>query len=151
MLLCCIQQFCLVFSFIVYLFFNMKISVVKNTLLLLSIMGLGISLYLTYVKLTSSSIVCGFGDCSKVQSSDYAMLLGVPLGVWGVVYYFAVFILIYKNLKKYLTYTLIWGVLFSVYLTMLEFFVIKAVCMWCLLSFAVIILLNVVNLVHRKL
>ena len=129
----------------------MKISVVKNTLLLLSIMGLGISLYLTYVKLTSSSIVCGFGDCSKVQSSDYAMLLGVPLGVWGVVYYFAVFILIYKNLKKYLTYTLIWGVLFSVYLTMLEFFVIKAVCMWCLLSFAVIILLNVVNLVHRKL
>lgn len=111
-----------------------------KTLKVLTIVGISISLYLTYAKLTSSPLLCAFGSCEKVQNSIYSQVFGIPIAAFGIVYYFILYILLEKN-NKYARYWLIWGIIYSTYLTYLEIFVIKAICGWCVLSFANIILI----------
>jgi phosphatidylglycerol:prolipoprotein diacylglycerol transferase len=122
----------------------------ERLLMVLTIIGIGIALYLTYVKFTSSPILCGIGDCDVVQNSKYAQFLGIHLGVWGLVYYLALFTTFHNKWKKFTQLWLIWGILFSTYLTYLEIFVIKAVCDWCLASFANIILINFIWFTRGK-
>jgi len=118
----------------------------------LSIIGLGVAGYLTYVEMTLSEAVCGpIGDCNTVQQSSYARLFGIlPVGLLGLGGYFG--ILIAWILEQYgpfkyqlLARQLMWGmaffgVLFSIYLTFLEPFVIGATCAWCLTSAIIITL-----------
>ncbi|MEK7595629.1 MAG: vitamin K epoxide reductase family protein [Patescibacteria group bacterium] len=102
--------------------------------LLIAVLGLVVSLYLTFVKLTNSPIVCGFGSCEVVQASPYANFLGIPIAFLGVSFYLILFILAYyQNTKILKSWTLL-GLLFSVYLTGIEVFVIKAICFWCVIS-----------------
>jgi len=111
-----------------------------KTLKVLTIVGISISLYLTYVKLTSSPFLCAFGNCEKVQNSTYSQVFGIPVSALGVVYYFILYILLEKY-NKYAKYWMVWGIIYSTYLTFLEVFVIKAICGWCVLSFVNIILI----------
>lgn len=118
---------------------------IKNLLYVLCFIGLGVSMYLVYTKLTSSPIYCRLGDCQKVQNSSYSSLFGIPVSYFGVGFYFLLFVLFYKNYLKLAKIWLAWGVAFSVYLTYLELYVIKAICMWCITSFVVIILAALVT------
>jgi uncharacterized membrane protein len=113
---------------------------------LLSVIGVGISLYLAYVELTQSRAICGpVGDCNAVQSSPYAKLFGVvPIGVVGIIGYIAILgAWWWHRYRKDALASVagpimfgmaLFGTLFSVYLTYLEIFVIHAVCIWCLSS-----------------
>lgn len=112
----------------------------------LSIVGLGISTYLSYVELTSTQAVCGpVGNCNAVQTSEYARLFGVlPVGVLGFagnIGILAAWIAgrfgkgqIAEQGSKFLFVFATFGILFSIYLTFLEPFVIGASCAWCLTS-----------------
>jgi uncharacterized membrane protein len=107
--------------------------------------GLGIGIYLTSVTLTHNQAMCGpIGDCMSVQTSPHSILFGIPMALWGLLFY--LLILILWLLQRFfsgparqwaalglLGFSL-FGVAFSVYLTSLELFVIKAVCIWCLTS-----------------
>ncbi len=120
---------------------------------LLILAGLGVAGYLSYVEIQMVDAVCGpVGDCNSVQSSLYARLFGVlPVGVLGVVGYVA--ILAAWMIKRWASGRRIAlaslavfamalvGVVFSLYLTYLEPFVIKAVCMWCISSAVIMTLL----------
>ena len=106
----------------------------------LAIAGIGVSLYLTYIKLGANPYICSFGDCGTVQTSDYASILGIPVALLGVVFYLIFFGLVHLNKIELTMYWLVWGVIFSLYLTYLELFVIEAICGWCVVS-AIIILL----------
>ena len=108
----------------------------------LCVFGIGLSLYLTYVKLSANPTACVFLECEKVSQSPYAQFLGIPVALLGVIYYLALFLLITKNLQKYMIGWLAWGIAFSTYLTYLELFVIKAVCGWCVVSFVNIVLIS---------
>jgi uncharacterized membrane protein len=101
--------------------------------------------YLAYVEVTHSAAVCGpVGDCNVVQTSAYALFLGVPVAVWGVLNYLAI-IGLWAG-QRYLpgrvaNLSLLgllgltgFGTLFSMYLTCLELFAIQAICSWCLSS-----------------
>jgi uncharacterized membrane protein len=108
--------------------------------------GLVVSGYLSYVELTASAAICGpIGDCNTVQQSVYARLFGVlPVGVlglfgnlaiggaWAIRQYATAPIAAWA--KKGLVALATFGLLFSIYLTFLEPFVIGAVCAWCLTS-----------------
>jgi len=125
---------------------------------ILSIFGLGASIYLTYVEVTHTRALCGpVGDCNAVQSSPYAKLFGViPIGVVGALGYIA--ILVTWLWRRFRTDSLskiagpimfgmaLFGMLFSIYLTYLELFVIHAVCIWCLSSAVIITALMLLNL-----
>jgi uncharacterized membrane protein len=117
---------------------------------ILSILGLIVASYLSFVEVTETEAVCGpVGDCNTVQQSPYATLLGfLPVGVLGLIGYIA--ILLGWILKRYspdqwknTLAILIWamalfGVIFSIYLTFLEPFVIGATCLWCITSAVII-------------
>jgi len=109
----------------------------------LSLIGLGIALYLSYVEVTGARAVCGpVGDCNTVQQSSYARLLGVPVGVLGAGGYVVIGLLwllavsgpAARRLQAatWLFGATVVGTLFSLYLTFLEPFVIGATCAWCL-------------------
>ena len=101
---------------------------------MLSILGLAVSLYLTYVKLTNSPVRCKFGSCEIVQNSEYAAIYGVPVAILGVLFYFILFALTYYQKMEYLKLWTGIGFAFSLYLTYIELFVIHAICEWCVLS-----------------
>ena len=125
---------------------------------LLALAGLAVAGYLTYVETQLVQAVCGpVGDCNAVQSSSYARLFGVlPVGVLGAAGYVGILAawllnrlgrgrLAAKAPVAVLVMTL-FGVIFSIYLTYLELFVIRAVCIWCLTSAVIITLLMLLSL-----
>ena len=116
---------------------------------LLAVAGLAVAAYLAYVETQAVAAVCGpVGDCNAVQSSEYAYLFGIPIGVLGVIGYLAIlFVWGWSQWQgdpraplALLGMTAA-GVLFSLYLTYLEPFVIGAVCAWCLTSAVIMALL----------
>lgn len=107
----------------------------------LSFIGICISLYLTYTKLTSNPLVCGIGNCSVVQNSEYALLFGIPVAVFGVLYYLSLIFLVKYKQKLLLNIAIAWGLLFSAYLTYIELFVIYEICGWCVVSALIVVTL----------
>jgi uncharacterized membrane protein len=125
---------------------------------ILAIIGLGASIYLTYVEVTHTHALCGpVGDCNAVQSSPYAKLFGViPIGLVGALGYIAILVTwIWRRVRSdafsrvagpIMFGMALFGTLFSVYLTYLELFVIHAVCIWCLSSAIIITVLLLLSL-----
>ena len=113
---------------------------------LLSVIGLVVAGYLSYVETNQVEAFCGpVGDCNTVQQSQYARLFGVlPIGILGIFGYVMILLawilgrFTHKHLASYASLSLfgmsLLGVLFSVYLTFLEPFIIGATCAWCLTS-----------------
>jgi len=120
---------------------------------LLSLIGLGVAGYLAYVETQQVQAVCGpVGDCNSVQQSEFARLFGlIPIGVIGVLGYLAILAtwatswFNFANLgwwaRRAMWAMIVVGVLFSIYLTFLEPFVIGATCAWCLSSAVIMTLL----------
>ena len=119
----------------------------KNTkysfvFLILSLIGLGDTSYLFAKYLQGVDGVCLFTQgCDAVLGSSYAVVLGVPMSFWGLVFYFLVFassvFFIYSrlNLALYLLFALSSiGLLVSVFLFYLQAFVIESFCEFCILS-----------------
>jgi uncharacterized membrane protein len=129
----------------------------KLAIPLLALAGLGVASYLAYVETQSVRAICGpVGDCNLVQSSRYARLFGVlPIGVLGAVGYVGILAAwIWGRLRSdwladYVPLAIfgmtLFGTLFSLYLTYLEPFVIRAVCIWCLTSAVIITLLMLLS------
>ncbi len=118
--------------------------------LILAVIGIIISLYLMYAKLTSSPIFCKFGDCDLVQQSEYSEIMGIPVSYFGVFYYLIMVFLVWykdevtqekqkKQLRLAFVGWVVWGVVYSTYLTYLELYVINAICMWCVFSYLVVL------------
>ena len=119
---------------------------------LVALFGVFLSLYLTLYKLGYiGTLACGSGSCEYVQLSKWGDFLGIPVSAWGVVYYAVVFALAFAaiqerfadsaRLTKSLVYVTGAGLLFSIWLTYLELFVIHAICRWCLGSAAMTVVL----------
>jgi len=129
---------------------------------ILCIIGLGVAGYLAYIEMTEVEAICGpVGDCNTVQQSEYARVFGVlPIGVMGVVGYVMILLawvfrhLADKRLAAYATLALLgmttFGLLFSIYLTFLEPFIIGATCAWCLTSAIIMTALFWLNLAPGK-
>jgi uncharacterized membrane protein len=112
---------------------------------LISLAGVFVALYLALYKLGYvGTLVCAVGSCEVVQTSRWATLLGAPVAVWGVGYYVATLAAALAGLggrladsraySRALVAVTAVGVLFSLWLTYLELFVIHAVCQWCVIS-----------------
>ncbi|HKB19640.1 MAG TPA: vitamin K epoxide reductase family protein [Gaiellaceae bacterium] len=99
--------------------------------------GAGIAAYLTYTHFAHEAIVCATGGCETVQSSKYAELAGIPVALLGLAAY--VFVLGTAFFRGELAraagaVTAVAGVLFGVYLLVVQLAVIGALCQWCLAS-----------------
>jgi uncharacterized membrane protein len=107
---------------------------VTKAIAALAAMGLAISVYLTYVHYAGIEPVCSsISNCERVQTSEYADLMGVPVAVLGIVGYAA--ILVSLRMRVDVTALLSYLALaFSAYLTWAEVFKIDAICQWCVAS-----------------
>ena len=131
---------------------------IETALPVLCLIGLGVAGYLAYMETQAVQAICGpVGDCNAVQSSPYARLFGIlPVGVVGIAGYLAILAAwFYPRLRRdwialYMPLIVfgmtIFGVLFSLYLTFLEPFVIQAVCIWCITSAVIMTLLLLLSL-----
>jgi uncharacterized membrane protein len=109
--------------------------VLHRALLVLTLVGIGIAGYLTYVHYRGFAPICAVGHgCEKVQSSRYAKLAGVPVPLIGLIGYVGILasLLARGELARLATAGMAYvGVTFSGYLTFLELFRIHAICQWC--------------------
>lgn len=122
--------------------------------LVLAILGMVVAGYLTWLYLTGSNFLCtGVGGCEDVQNSPYASVEGVPVPLIGVIGYSMILgSLLLEELRTELrdtvSLTLLGltaiGTLYSVYLSHLELFVIRAACPYCIASTIIMITLLVI-------
>lgn len=113
-------------------------------ILLFSFIGLADSVYLAKHEANGTPLLCNIQNlsgCNIVAQSPYSKLLGIPLAEYGVLFYTILFILaaleivIFDQLlRRALQGLSVVGLIASVGFTVLQIFVIKALCVYCLLS-----------------
>jgi uncharacterized membrane protein len=118
----------------------------RQVMLVLGVIGLGIAIYLTYVHYSGIKVLCTAGNsCTKVQTSQWAELDGVPVALLGLIGYVGVVASLLapdgeEARLATVALTLI-GFGFSAYLTYREKYSIHAYCEWCLSSAGILTLL----------
>ena len=109
---------------------------------IMALAGVGVAGYLTWVHFDDAALVCvAGGGCETVQESGYAEIAGVPVAALGLVAYSIVlgFVAWDSPSARLAAATIaLVGLLFSMYLLVLQLFVIDAVCVWCMVNDVVI-------------
>lgn len=124
----------------------------------IQLLGLGGFLLASYIyrkKKGKKKMICPRkADCDTVIHSDYSKVLGIPVEVLGMLYYFFIsmvyplaFLLNLESLEFIVVVFAMsaCAVLFSVYLVSVQAFVIKHWCTWCLISAAISFLILITS------
>lgn len=127
----------------------------------LALGGIFIAIYLTLYKLgVIGELSCSFGSCETVNTSRWAVFLGFPVAAWGVFFYLDVFALAlvgtlsrFENSPIVSWLLVVWsavGLVFSAWLTYLELAVIHAICIWCVVSAALVTAIFVLSIADLR-
>jgi len=115
---------------------------------ILPFLGLFDSGYVTYEIFADRVPVCTPPfQCAAFLQNDWAYIAGLPLSVYGFIFYTIVLALAImnfleiKNVKKALRGLATFGFLFALYVTVLMAFVVKYWCLWCLVSVIILSIL----------
>lgn len=118
---------------------------------ILSILGVIDAFYLSLVKLTHTEVYCGGStSCDIVNSSSYSMIMGIPIAFLGLGAYIILIVILFLEKRNvilrekniYLNFGIcLIGFLYSIYLTFVEFFILHAICPYCLASAVIMLLL----------
>jgi len=136
----------------------MNVRILRIASIILALIGLLDSVYLSYVKLAHSQVYCGTsGDCEAVANSPYAEIAGIPIAFLGVGAYATILLLHYlenrggfwrANASMIVFGISLSGTLYSAYLTYLEIAVIRAICPYCVVSAVVMLLLLGISVIR---
>jgi len=118
---------------------------------ILALLGFLVALYmLAYAMGLTGPVICGLGECERVQNSPWSRIGPIPVAAFGVVGYLALLAVSFLGLQpryhESRTVSLllvaggVTGLFFSGYLTYLEAFVIGAWCQWCVGSAGIMVL-----------
>lgn len=113
-------------------------------ILLFAFAGLADSAYLAQHEASGTPLLCNIANlsgCNVVAQSPYSRVFGVPLAEFGVLFYAIVFtlaalelVVFDRLLRRVLQALALAGVLASAYFTLLQVFVVHALCVYCLAS-----------------
>jgi uncharacterized membrane protein len=124
---------------------------------LLSLIGLADSVYLTVEHLAGRSVPCTItGGCEEVLRSAYATVGGIPLAGIGALAYFTAFSLATlsafgnEKARALLFYLVALMFFVSVWLFVVQAFILKAFCQFCLLSGAVTLALLIIVVLDKR-
>jgi uncharacterized membrane protein len=124
-------------------------ALVYGLAMILALIGICDTLYLTVQHLTGKSVKCSVtSGCSVVLSSSYATIAGIPTAAFGVLAYFAAFSLAtlavfgHNWARTGLLAVVTPMLLMTLWLVYLQAFVLHAFCQFCLLSAALTVLLT---------
>lgn len=132
-----------------------------GALTLVSFAGFLDAVYLTTKHYLGSPVVCSILEgCEVVTTSQYATWFGIPVALPGAIYYLLIFLLTvaYLDAKKerflrLAAYLSPIGFLASLWFLYLQLFVIKALCLYCLISAltsTLVFVIGVILLVRLK-
>lgn len=145
-----------------------KLRKILIAVVILFVLNLGLAVYLTVeFYAPSGNSFCAINevfDCVSVSQTEYAKLFGVSVALWGSLFYLGLLVgalgllfkwpfeRIAKWLKPHVVYKLVtyftyFGVLFSLYLTYAEAFLIGKYCPLCLAQQAFILAAAILLLV----
>jgi uncharacterized membrane protein len=133
----------------------------RQAIALLALIGFFIASYLWLYKIGAIGVLkCGSGACEAVQTSRWAVFLGVPVALYGVLGYAVLFLVALVGAQPAFatrrTPTVLLaalasgGLLFTLYLTYLELFIIHAICRWCVGSAVISTVIWVVSMIGLK-
>jgi uncharacterized membrane protein len=121
---------------------------VRLAIILLALVGLGVSTYIILFEHFGAPLVCLGEGCSIVAQSPYSEIFGVPVALLGFISYGLILALgswslrVENPLSDYLHLGVfglaLSGLIFSAYLMYVSFTIIQATCVWCLTSAAAI-------------
>jgi uncharacterized membrane protein len=113
--------------------------------LLLTIVGIADTIYLTIAHFTTVvSLVCpdkGIINCGKVTSSSYSEIFGIPVSLFGLIFFIGMFVLqlpyLWRNnsiLVKFgrLAYSIL-GIMSVFWFVYVEIHILNAICLYCTL------------------
>src|SRR3989344_306293 len=117
----------------------MNQNLIKYSILFLALIGAVVMGYLISLHFSEESVsFCNLGEglsCDIVNKSIYAKAFGVPISVLGFIYFAAVFFTslfkLDKNKLKIIAFLTIVFLGPSLYLTGIELFIIKNICVFC--------------------
>ncbi|HQU07565.1 MAG: hypothetical protein B7X04_01290 [Parcubacteria group bacterium 21-54-25] len=111
------------------------------TILICSFFGIADSAYLTDQALRGVPPTCSIGGadgCRTVAESAYSHLFGIPLGIYGIAFYTAIFVLIavvllwpHRHVQAAIQAFAVLGVGASLIFMGIQFFLIHAMCIYC--------------------
>ncbi len=117
----------------------------RVSILIFSFFGIADSVYLathtTSGSLPSCSVGGAIDGCRVVAESSYSYLFGIPISMYGVVFYAVVFtvaslslFVLHAHVKKSLRFLSVIGAAGSVVFILIQVFLIGALCIYCLTS-----------------
>ncbi len=118
----------------------MSARTLRITLIVLTVIGVGLATYLTYIHYANVKPLCGKGGgtCLRVQTSKYSKLAGVPVALMGLIGYIAILATLLapdEERWRFATVALtLGGFGFSAYLTYREVFSLEEICEYCVAS-----------------
>ena len=128
--------------------------------IVLTIIGMGITGYLTYTTLADKELICvesGQLDCNAVQSSAYSEAFGIPVAALGLGAYVTFFLLLVLDGRidfmtiygpTILFMLTLFGVIYSAYLTYIEAFVLEKWCQYCVASAILMVGLFIISAIR---
>ena len=115
-----------------------------NLISILGLVGFSISFYIYKKKSGKKKLICPRKtDCDNVVHSSYSKIVGIPIEILGMIYYFLIsFIYVYSHVLGFWSsnvYMFVIGmtmcsVIFSIYLLLVQAFIIRKWCLWCISS-----------------
>lgn len=135
----------------------------NRVIILIALLGIVLTLFLWSIHFKGTQNVDPFipctpnGGCEEVLTSKYSKMFGVPVAIFGLFYYLYILLISFQRefikhtlLNNLLTTGIIWGFIYTIYLRYLDIFVIRSICIWCLISAGLIVLLGIVRLYEYK-
>ena len=116
------------------------------SILLLAFLGLADSAYLAQHEIAGTPLICNIqiqslSGCNIVAQSGYSHIFGVPVAVFGILFYAVLFVIaalelvLYDQLlRRVLQGIASIGLLVSIYFETVQFVLIKAFCIYCAAS-----------------
>jgi uncharacterized membrane protein len=105
---------------------------------LVALVGAVLAGYLSSAHYAAGSLVCPVGGgCKTVQESEYAEIAGIPVAVLGLGAYIVLLALVLWDsppARLAAAAIALIGFMFSVYLLVIQAFVLDAFCVWCLVN-----------------
>ncbi|HMD56661.1 MAG TPA: vitamin K epoxide reductase family protein [Solirubrobacteraceae bacterium] len=118
----------------------MSARTLRIVMIVLALIGVGLTTYLTYVHYAGIKVACvqGHDECEAVQTSTYSKVAGLPVALMGLIGYIAILgtlLLRETETTRLATLALTFGgFAFSCYLTFREVFTLEKICEWCVSS-----------------
>ena len=135
---------------------------IQPAVVVASLIGLGVSIYLTFVHFAAAALVCtvsGAVNCERVLSSPYAVIggTGVPTSAAGIAW-FAVAAIIgavrwsnpsIANIGRAQLAWSILGLVTILYFVFVEIVLIGAICIWCTVAHMLVLAIFLLTVTLR--